>query len=166
MSMMVKVEEFDAMKQKFLRSCTHCQSVKPPRVHHCRQCNRCVVRMDHHCPWVGNCIGLKNHKHFILFNMYVFLTCLTFFVHTLSFSAVCFFSQENSKCTNSYPQYSKVIIGISFVFSIFFAVFTATMFVDQMQLIYRNTSTIDQKQNSSKKEVNAAVVQKTESSFR
>lgn len=42
----------------------------------------------------------------------------------------------------------SVIIGIGFVFAVFFALFTATMFADQVKLIYKNTSTIDQKQNA------------------
>ena len=130
MSMMVNHEEFETIKQKFLKTCILCESVKPPRVHHCRQCKRCIVRMDHHCPWVGNCIGLRNHKQFILFNLYVFTTCLTFIIHTLSFTAVCFFTKDSTKCPSYYPMASVAIIGVSFVLSIFFAMFTATMFVD------------------------------------
>jgi len=50
--------------------CDICETLKPPRSHHCSVCNRCVHRMDHHCPWVGGCVGLQNMKTFILFLFY------------------------------------------------------------------------------------------------
>ena len=68
--------------------CSHCQTYKPPKSHHCRICNRCVSRMDRkllfvrlglffclfltsstifltspsadHCPWMNNCVGAGN----------------------------------------------------------------------------------------------------------
>jgi len=58
------------------RVCRKCQGPKPSRAHHCSTCNRCVIKMDHHCPWVNNCVGLYNQKHFILFLLYVNLTCV------------------------------------------------------------------------------------------
>lgn len=60
------------------RLCAVCRLVKPPRAHHCSVCNRCVLRMDHHCPWIGNCVGHRNHRHFVLFLVY--LTAGTVFV--------------------------------------------------------------------------------------
>lgn len=51
--------------------CTQCMIRKPLRSKHCRRCGRCVAREDHHCPWVDNCIGLNNHKHFILYVLFL-----------------------------------------------------------------------------------------------
>ena len=31
--------------------CNRCETVRPPRAHHCKRCRRCVRMMDHHCPW-------------------------------------------------------------------------------------------------------------------
>eukprot|EP01054_Gregarina_sp_Poly1_P000673 Gregarina_sp_Poly_1__672@NODE_115_length_13858_cov_166_056486_g102_i0_p4_GENE_NODE_115_length_13858_cov_166_056486_g102_i0NODE_115_length_13858_cov_166_056486_g102_i0_p4_ORF_typecomplete_len353_score26_68DHHC/PF01529_20/2e38_NODE_115_length_13858_cov_166_056486_g102_i01491207 len=58
-----------------MRWCDKCNNWKSPRGHHCSVCNRCVIKMDHHCPWVNNCVGLRNQKHFILFNIYVAMMC-------------------------------------------------------------------------------------------
>lgn len=42
------------------KKCKKCNSIKPPRSHHCSTCRRCIARMDHHCPWVNNCVGFYN----------------------------------------------------------------------------------------------------------
>lgn len=65
-----------ATKNKDHRFCKQCNSVKPPRAHHCSICRRCIMRMDHHCPWVNNCVGATNQKHFLLFIFYVLLQAL------------------------------------------------------------------------------------------
>ena len=56
--------------------CFKCESIRPPRTHHCSICNSCVMRMDHHCPWVGNCVGLHNHKYFLNFIFNAMMGCI------------------------------------------------------------------------------------------
>jgi len=53
-------------KEGKLRFCTHCNSYKPDRAHHCRKCGRCVLKMDHHCPWTNSCVGFYNYKYLYL----------------------------------------------------------------------------------------------------
>ncbi|CAN8095764.1 unnamed protein product [Discula destructiva] len=59
-----------------MRFCKKCQARKPDRAHHCSTCRRCVLKMDHHCPWLATCVGLRNHKAFLLFLVYVTLFAL------------------------------------------------------------------------------------------
>lgn len=60
--------------------CSKCKITKPPRAHHCSICNQCILKMDHHCPWINNCLGLKNHRYFLLFLLYLNLGCAFFTV--------------------------------------------------------------------------------------
>lgn len=55
--------------------CNRCAESRPERAHHCSWTGACVLRMDHFCPWVANTVGWRNHKHFILVNVYGFLCC-------------------------------------------------------------------------------------------
>jgi len=60
--------------------CKKCKADRPERAHHCSDCSTCILRMDHHCPWIGSCIGWRNHKAFLLLNMWTSLTCIAFLV--------------------------------------------------------------------------------------
>ncbi|KAK4940425.1 palmitoyltransferase akr1 [Elasticomyces elasticus] len=51
--------------------CTICMIRKPLRSKHCGRCKRCIAREDHHCPWVDNCIGVNNHRHFVLYTIFL-----------------------------------------------------------------------------------------------
>lgn len=58
--------------------CSQCKQCRPERAHHCRRCGVCVLRMDHHCALVGTCVGWRNHKYFLLLQLWQFLACFTF----------------------------------------------------------------------------------------
>ncbi|KAK1322443.1 putative S-acyltransferase [Acorus calamus] len=44
--------------------CAYCQTLRPPRAHHCADCDKCILKFDHHCIWLGTCIGQGNHCRF------------------------------------------------------------------------------------------------------
>ena len=62
--------------KKYRKFCKRCKAFKPIRAHHCSICGRCIIKMDHHCPWVNNCVGIGNQKLFLLFLLWVNLTCI------------------------------------------------------------------------------------------
>ncbi|VUZ44184.1 unnamed protein product [Hymenolepis diminuta] len=55
--------------------CIRCESVRPPRAHHCRQCDVCVIRFDHHCTFLAQCIGLANMKYFMHLLIQISICC-------------------------------------------------------------------------------------------
>lgn len=57
--------DFRDIAGKSIRTCKHCQHLKPDRAHHCRKCQSCILKMDHHCPWLATCIGIRNHRFFM-----------------------------------------------------------------------------------------------------
>ncbi|QIX00945.1 hypothetical protein AMS68_006462 [Peltaster fructicola] len=61
--------EHNAFDEKHF--CTTCLIRKPLRSKHCKRCGRCIAREDHHCPWVDNCVGVNNHKHFVLYLLFL-----------------------------------------------------------------------------------------------
>ncbi len=51
--------------------CVLCMIRRPLRSKHCKRCNRCVAKEDHHCPWVNNCVAANNHRHFVLYVLFM-----------------------------------------------------------------------------------------------
>eukprot|EP00667_Euglena_gracilis_P017541 EG_transcript_18493 len=80
---LTKEEEAQMLQEKaplkgkgWTKFCKHCKLPKPPRAHHCHMCGTCILKMDHHCPWINACVGHFNHRYFILFVLYLGLSCL------------------------------------------------------------------------------------------
>jgi len=56
--------------------CAPCESVAPPRARHCSTCGTCVLKREHHCLFSGCCIGLSNHRFFLVFLAYMWVSTL------------------------------------------------------------------------------------------
>ena len=140
----IPVEIRSQIKDKMVKKCNRCQCVKPPKSHHCSTCGHCILGMDHHCPWMNNCIGLKNQKAFVLFNFYAMTVCAWTAGRV---GAKLFNCVDVSFCmdTQQVPALG-LLATLILIFCILFFLFTITMFIDQVQMIQENTSTIDKMQ--------------------
>jgi len=114
------------------RFCRTCNIVKPMRAHHCSICKRCVLKMDHHCPWVNSCVGWQNHKHFLLFLVYMW-------AGSAFFLFVGFKNTWNALL--GYPTTGYLLICVIMCFSAFLA--TSIFLAWNIYLLLTNQSTIE-----------------------
>eukprot|EP00521_Asterionellopsis_glacialis_P009166 CAMPEP_0195285746 /NCGR_PEP_ID=MMETSP0707-20130614/3472_1 /TAXON_ID=33640 /ORGANISM="Asterionellopsis glacialis, Strain CCMP134" /LENGTH=322 /DNA_ID=CAMNT_0040345289 /DNA_START=139 /DNA_END=1107 /DNA_ORIENTATION=+ len=112
--------------------CASCKSYKPPRAHHDSVTGRCIVKFDHFCPWVGNSIGLLNHKFFMQFVFYTFLTCVTSAVIVLMTVRHCKRGQDSWTCNNLSFLPARVL----YYSNAFFFFFTMFMLIDQLFIVF------------------------------
>jgi palmitoyltransferase len=98
--------------------------------------------MDHHCPWIGTCVGIQNRKAFILFVFYVLMLCLLHISSFLWNGVYCLTAQDSCRLQFN-TTYNEVLNYIGLAAAMFFAFFTFVMLADQLNLIRKNTSTID-----------------------
>lgn len=52
---------------------------RPPHCSFSTTYGRYVIRADHICGWINNWVGKRNHKQFLLFNLYGFVYCFLLF---------------------------------------------------------------------------------------
>lgn len=122
------------------RVCRRCNTFKPPRAHHCSVCKRCITKMDHHCPWVNNCVGIGNHKFFLLFVFYTFLSCMYSLFLLILRLMVC--SRNDADLCLDDPSQLISLIGLT-IESLLFGLFTSCMMVDQWDVVTTNLTHID-----------------------
>lgn len=123
--------------------CGRCDNTfKPARAHHCRICGRCIVRMDHHCPWMNNCVGIGNQKHFILFLGYTFTTA----VFAMAIIIVHYIRCETQSGCIFYPGYVSTLSRILLMISFAAALFTFSMFMNQIKGVVSGLGTVDRMQ--------------------
>lgn len=85
--------------------CEHCASFKPKRAHHDSVTGRCVVNLDHYCPWTNNAVGVFNHKCFILFIVYSFLSCCCSGLGCYIWFATCNTSKFHTNAVSTVGKY-------------------------------------------------------------
>lgn len=128
--------------QRYKKFCKKCKAFKPLRAHHCSICGRCIIKMDHHCPWVNNCIGLGNHKLFLLFLFWIFMTCIYSIVLVIGRYTMC------SLRHNCGIMELDLFVVFLMVESVLFGLFTMCMMGDQLSNISTNTTQIDRLKNT------------------
>ena len=133
----------------FKSKCTKCNSLKPPRTHHCSTCKRWIARMDHHWPWVNNWVGIQNQKHFLLFLFYLMVGC-AYGIFTVVLQGLLCIANSWSRFENAYIL--ALSVGTVFL-QLFFIIFGYVMLSDQVSSIIEDTSTIDKLKKTELKKV-------------
>lgn len=136
---------------RVIHRCRKCNdNYKPPRSHHDSVTGRCIVKMDHFCPWVGNAIGALNHKFFILFVLYTFISCTATIPIVILQFVQCshLLGQPRNNVQPSDPLYEdcqKLLapqVMVLVVITILFFFFTLCMLADQFLAVTQNISKI------------------------
>ncbi|KAL3276226.1 hypothetical protein HHI36_020942 [Cryptolaemus montrouzieri] len=65
--------------------CSKCKMYVPPRSWHCKICNICILKRDHHCKFSSCCIGHYNHRYFLAFVFYMFISSIYLSLYDLCF---------------------------------------------------------------------------------
>jgi len=94
--------------------------------------------------WVNNCVGVGNHKLFLLFVFWVFVTCMYSMVLVLVKYISCI--NGGYRCHSGASHQLLVIFLV--VESILFGLFTLCMLGDQVSAIQSNQTQIDRLKNT------------------
>jgi hypothetical protein len=97
--------------------------------------------------WVNNCVGVGNHKLFLLFVFWVFVTSAYSLLLVLGKYVSCL--SRNTKCVSS-PSISFHTIALV-ICSILFGLFTLCMLGDQLSAISSSQTAIDRLKNTKHK---------------
>lgn len=69
--------------------CTVCECLRPPRAWHCDTCDTCILKRDHHCTFFACCVGYYNHRYFMFFTLYTFISMVYAFSYNVIFLCNC-----------------------------------------------------------------------------
>ena len=120
------------------RFCRHSRVYKPDRAHYCRTTDRTILRYDHYCVFVDSSIGHGNHKHFILFLLYVSLSA-GFICLDTHFSGRVF----DPATSREVPELLAALQLVQFVLSSAFSLSIAAFLAFHLYLILSGHTTLE-----------------------
>jgi len=104
------------------------------------------------CRWVNNCVGAGNHKLFLVFLLWVFVTCAYSLLLVLSKYFTTFTTSHSEEDFYRRHQHDEVSSTFLLVFlvieSVLFGLFTLCMMADQLSSISSNQTQIDRLKNA------------------
>jgi palmitoyltransferase len=114
--------------------CYTCWIYKDAEVRHVALIDQCVPGLDHYCVWLGTAIGLKNHRRFVVF--LVFLVA----ANLLSAFNFCWVALETFEAQR-FPEGLLVCFG-HFICELLILSFTITLLQYQLRLIAHGMTTV------------------------
>mmetsp|Transcript_20065 Transcript_20065/g.23109 ORF Transcript_20065/g.23109 Transcript_20065/m.23109 type:complete len:791 (-) Transcript_20065:122-2494(-) len=121
---------------------------KPLRSKHCSKTGQCVYRFDHYCVWTGNAIGGGNHRYFVLYCFFQFLSQTLVAITTAAYLLVDAPARANVTAgVFSWPFVSflynsdnRLIMFLLVYYNTFVFMFVSTVVVTQMWYAARNVT--------------------------
>ena len=116
--------------------CVQCERFRFIRSHHCKELGECVSRMDHYCAFVDNCIGKKNHRYFLQYLVYTYLTIMW----------MCFDLLWYNKIVSEYnvARGRMLLLHCCVCISVFFAFYVFILWVGQVRRMFKNLTMIEE----------------------
>nr|CAI5819206.1 unnamed protein product [Callosobruchus analis] len=136
------------------RYCTVCETIAPPRSWHCETCNICILKRDHHCIFTSCCIGHDNHRYFLMFVIYVFISTIYASYYNVRFLIECFpYTSWKSFLKIVFPlamlfmEWTELQVYIFFIMLVtFVGLFTGVLSYFHLDLMLRGTVTHQRKE--------------------
>lgn len=106
------------------------------------------------CRWVNNCVGAGNHKLFLVFLLWVFVTCAYSLLLVLAKYLTTSSSHSWSGQEDFYRKHQQDAVSSTFLLvflvmeSVLFGLFTLCMMADQLSSISSNQTQIDRLKNT------------------
>lgn len=110
------------------------QAHHPPFASFSEMSGRFIIRADHFCGWITNWVGKRNHKVFILMNLYGSILCLS----------MCFWTVYMMLLDIKDIQSMFVHFTISMIFELFFGIYQFIFFCINISNAISNQTQIQQ----------------------
>jgi len=114
--------------------CFTCDIWRPPQASHCGDCGNCILGLDHHCAVLNNCIGQRNYPFFLM------LLPAVFFLTTSFIFQIKLPGYNDRNDINPGITYT-VILSLSMLVAVSFAVFTFGLIIFHSWLAWTNKTT-------------------------